>query len=188
MTTSLTVDQIVHLFEQAGTRLYGGEAITQTEHALQAAWFAEKSGADDYLIIACLLHDLGHMLFEQNDDDLAQGKDDRHESRVLPYLSGILPSDVTGAIRLHVDAKRYLCHQDKTYHATLSEASKLSLALQGGPMDAENAALFVAQPQALRAIELRRYDDAAKIVGLSVPPLAYYLPRLMTLIEKTSVQ
>ncbi|MFZ6748933.1 phosphonate degradation HD-domain oxygenase [Undibacterium sp. Ren11W] len=186
MTKHLSSDQIVALFEQAGTQLYGGEAITQTEHALQAAWLAEQAGGDDSLVIACLLHDLGHMLFQQSDDELAEGKDDLHQLRVVPYLRGLLPPTVIETIRLHVDAKRYLCRHQPGYLAGLSEASRLSLALQGGVMDDSQACAFIDKPQAALAIALRRCDDAAKVCGLVVPPLTHYLSRLNSMIEKTA--
>ena len=56
------------------------------------------------------------------------------------------------AIKLHVDAKRYLCHADVEYHERLSEDSKRSLALQGGVFDADAAARFIALPAARDAV------------------------------------
>lgn len=183
---TLTLTQITALFEHAGASLYGGEAITQRDHALQSAWLAQQAGDDDALIIACLLHDLGHMLFEQNDQDLADGKDDLHQVKIVPFLRGLMPADVIDAIRLHVDAKRYLCFSEVPYFAALSDASRLSLALQGGVMDAAAAARFISHPYAARAIALRRHDDAAKIVDLVVPPFAHYLPRLIAQSERAA--
>ena len=182
-TQRLTLPEIGRLFGQAGARLYGGEAITQSEHALQSAWLAEQSGADDSLVIACLLHDLGHMLFEQGDRALAEGKNDLHQHRLAPYLRGLLPDDVIAPIGLHVDAKRYLCFTEAPYLASLSEASRLSLALQGGAMEARAAVQFASEPHAARALALRRHDDAAKIVGWIVPPFVHYLPRLIVLMD-----
>lgn len=175
----LTLPEIGQLFGQAGARLYGGEAITQSEHALQSAWLAEQSGADDALIIACLLHDLGHLLFDPSEQALAQSRDDLHQCRVVPYLRGLLPDNVIEPIRLHVDAKRYLCGTEAAYRASLSDASRQSLALQGGAMDAVAAQQFISHPHAARAVALRRHDDAAKVVGWVVPPFASYWSRLM---------
>ncbi|MEB0139980.1 MULTISPECIES: phosphonate degradation HD-domain oxygenase [unclassified Undibacterium] len=186
MSKRLSTIQIIELFDQAGNALYGGEAITQTEHALQTAWQAEQSGGDDALVIACLLHDLGHMLCQQSDHELVEGKDDLHQLRVLPYLRGLVPSTVIETIRLHVDAKRYLCQSDPSYSAALSDASRMSMALQGGVMDSAEASAFIAKPQAAQALALRRYDDAAKVRGLVVPPLAHYLHRLNRMIAKTA--
>ncbi|WP_374355029.1 phosphonate degradation HD-domain oxygenase [Chitinimonas sp.] len=178
---ALTLDNIEQLFGDAGTRLYGGEAVSQREHGLQAAWLAEQAGADDALVVACLLHDLGHMLFEQADDALAAGSDDLHQYRILPFLRGLLPDAVVEPIGLHVEAKRYLCLSEPGYHAALSPASQLSLQLQGGPMQATEAARFEQNPYAKAAIALRRHDDAAKVPGLSTPDFAYFLPRLAAL-------
>lgn len=182
----LTLPEIGQLFGQAGARLYGGEAITQSEHALQCAWLAEQSGADDGLVIACLLHDLGHLLFDPSDQALAEGRDDLHQQRVLPFLRGLLPDEVIEPIRLHVEAKRYLCFTQAPYLAALSEASRLSLVLQGGVMDALAAQRFASEPHAERAVALRRHDDAAKVVGSVVPPFAYYLSRLIAQSERVS--
>lgn len=178
---SLTLNDIESLFADAGTRLYGGEAISQREHALQTAWLAEQNGEDDALVVACLLHDLGHMLFEQGDGDLAQGEDDLHQYRILPFLRGLLPDAVVEPIGLHVDAKRYLCCAEAGYYAALSPASRQSLALQGGPMQPSEAAAFSTRPHAMSAIALRRYDDEAKIVDLATPTFDYFLPRLVAL-------
>lgn len=186
MSARLSIPQISQMFDRAGAHLYGGEAITQREHALQAAWLAEQAGEDEALVIACLLHDLGHMLFEQNDGDLAGGKDDAHQFRIVPFLRGVLPPGVIETIRLHVDAKRYLCRHEEGYFAALSDASRLSLALQGGIMDGAAAESFARGPHAARAVALRRCDDAAKVVGLVVPPFAHYLPRLIAMVERSA--
>ncbi len=180
---TLSVQDISHLFAYTGTQLYGGEAITQREHALQAAWLAEQGGADDAMVIACLLHDLGHMLFGQGNDDLARGNDDLHQMKILPFLRGLLPREVIDPIGMHVDAKRYLCRIDPQYFDALSDASRASLALQGGIMDAVAAERFAARPYAMHAAALRRYDDAAKVVGLQVPEYEYFLPRLVALAQ-----
>ncbi|MFC5475441.1 HD domain-containing protein [Paraherbaspirillum soli] len=185
---TLSVNDISQLFNRAGGELYGGEAITQREHALQAGWLAEQSGADEQLIIACLLHDLGHMLFGQGDDDLAQGRDDLHQVKIIPFLRGLLPPEIIEPIALHVDAKRYLCHVEPAYFAALSDASRTSLALQGGAMDAAAAQQFAARPHAACAIALRRCDDAAKVVGMTVPPYEYFLPRLLAIAETAGAQ
>lgn len=174
-----TIEDIRSLFEDAGTRLYGGEAVSQREHGLQAAWFAEKSGEADSLIVACLLHDLGHMVLEQGDDDLARGIDDQHQVRVIPLISHLFPASVTTPIALHVEAKRYLCFAEPSYAGSLSQASQDSLALQGGPMDAQQAKQFIEIPYAQAALALRRYDDAAKIRDLVTPDFQHFLPRLL---------
>ncbi|PRC92773.1 HD domain-containing protein [Solimicrobium silvestre] len=183
---TLSVQHITELFSNADTHLYGGEAITHQQHALQTAWMAEQANEDDALIIACLLHDLGHMLFGQGDEYLACGIDDRHEQKIVPFLSLLFPAEVLEPIRWHVDAKRYLCYADPYYQAALSEASKMSMELQGGVMNEADALCFFNRRYAQAALALRRYDDAAKVPNLVVPEFTHYFPRLLALTEKKS--
>jgi len=166
----LTLERIEALFAGYGAAYYGGEAISQTEHALQCALLAEQAGEPEALIVAALLHDVGHlMLAESSTTDM------RHQEAGADALAALFGADVTEPVRLHVPAKRYLCASDPVYHASLSSASQHSLALQGGPFDAAQAAAFGAGPYAQAATRLRRYDDLAKVVGLATPPLAHYL-------------
>lgn len=160
-----------------GSGHYGGEAVSQLEHALQSAWFAEQDGAPESLVIAALLHDVGHLVAGQQDDDLAHGIDDRHEAVAVSALKPWFDESVLAPIALHVAAKRYLCATDAAYLATLSTASKQSLALQGGVMTAAEAARFAASPYADAAVALRTYDDRAKVPRLVTPALAHYFAR-----------
>src|SRR5450631_4081579 len=144
----LSLNDIEHLFARHGASQYSGEAVTQLQHALQTAHLAEQSGADDVLVTACLLHDLGHLLNDQGETPSLRGIDDTHQYYALPFLRGLFPDVVLASIKLHVDAKRFLCHANADYHARLSEDSKRSLALQGGVFSAEQAAAFIAQPGA----------------------------------------
>ena len=111
---------------------YSGEPVTQFEHALQTAHLAEHSGADDAPVTASLLHDLGHLPNEQGDTPSLRGIDDTHQYFALSFMRGLFPAAVLAPIKLHVDAKRYLCHAKALYHARLSEDAKRSLLLQGG--------------------------------------------------------
>jgi phosphonate degradation associated HDIG domain protein len=172
----LTIDDIEHLFARHGGAQYSGEPVTQLEHALQTAHFAEQS-ADDALVTAALLHDLGHLLNDQGETPTLRGIDDTHQYFALPFLRGLFPDAVLDAIKLHVDAKRYLCQADGGYHAKLSADSKRSLALQGGVFDASEAAAFLARPGAHDAVLLRQWDDRAKQPDLATPPLAHFLAR-----------
>lgn len=173
-----SLEHIRQLFVTAGSRLYGGEAVSQKEHALQAAWFAEKNGEADSLIVACLLHDLGHVLFDADEVQLQANIDDRHQVYIVPYLAVLFPDEVTAPIGMHVDAKRYLCRAEPGYHAALSPASQKSLLLQGGVMSEDEAVRFRQAAFAAEAVALRRYDDAAKVVGLATPDIEHFLPRL----------
>ena len=68
--------EIINLFEKNGSSMYGGEAVTQLEHALQAATLAKNNNATDELITASLLHDIGHLLHDLPDDASHKGIDD----------------------------------------------------------------------------------------------------------------
>lgn len=171
---SLNVDDIVGLISSRGSRQYGSEAVSQCEHALQCAALAEAAGASPELITAALLHDLGHLVHDLGDDPAQRGTDDVHQFQALPFLRGVFPESVLAPIRLHVDAKRYLCAAEPGYWDILSAASRRSLELQGGIYTLEQAETFIAQPGAHDAVSLRRWDDGAKVPGLATPGLDHY--------------
>ena len=171
---ALTLPDIRALFDRLGGRMYSGEPVTQLEHALQTADSAERAGADAALITAALLHDLGHLLNDRGETPTARGIDDVHQYAALPFLRPLFCDDVLEPIRLHVDAKRYLCATEPDYHDALSADSKRSLALQGGRYDASAAVAFAAQPGAARAVALRRWDDAAKTAGRATPGFGHF--------------
>jgi phosphonate degradation associated HDIG domain protein len=173
----LSIDDIETVFARRGDEQYSGEPVTQLEHALQSAALAEGEGADDELVTAALLHDLGHLLQDLGESPTLRGVDDVHQYAALPFLRGLFGERVLGGIRLHVDAKRYLCATRAEYHDALSEDSKRSLKLQGGVFDAAQAQAFIAQPGAPDAVRLRLWDDQAKVAGLPTPPLTHYLER-----------
>ena len=177
----LSFADIEQLFARHGGSQYSGEPVSQLEHALQTAHLAEQSDAGDELVTACLLHDLGHLLNDEvrdgHDTPSLHGIDDTHQYHALPFLRGLLPRGVLNAIALHVDAKRYLCFAEASYHARLSDDSRRSLLLQGGVFDAASAAAFLARPGARDAVRLRQWDDAAKRADLLTPPLAHFLAR-----------
>ena len=177
----LTLDDIEPLFIAKGSRMYAGEPVTQLQHALQSAQLAEQSGASAALVVAALLHDLGHMANDQGETPTLRGIDDRHEYVALPFLRRLFDDAVLQPIRLHVDAKRYLCAKgDRTingaqYWANLSADSKRSLELQGGIFTDAEAQQFIAQPHAAGAVSVRLWDDEAKIENAKTPPLSHYL-------------
>ena len=173
----LTLEDIALLFARHGSAQYSGEPVSQLEHALQTAYLAEQSDASDELVTACLLHDLGHLLNEQGETPTLRGIDDTHQYFALPFLRGLLPDAVLMPIKLHVDAKRYLCRVDTGYYDRLSADSKRSLALQGGVFEPAAANAFIAQPGAHDAVRLRQWDDLAKQADLRTPPLAHFLAR-----------
>lgn len=173
----ITVDEIEILFLTRGHEQYAGEPVTQLQHALQSALLAEQEGADDELVTAALLHDLGHLVQDLGESPTTRGIDDLHQYIALPFLRGRFSDRVLGAIQGHVDAKRYLCATRPSYHAALSADSQRSLVLQGGVFDAGQAAAFIAKPGAEEAVRLRLWDDLAKSADALTPPLAHYLDR-----------
>jgi phosphonate degradation associated HDIG domain protein len=174
---ALTLDDIGDLFARRGGEQYSGEPVTQLQHALQCALLAEQSGGDDELVTAALLHDLGHLLHDLGATPTLQGVDDVHQYRALPFLRGLFGPAVLEPIKLHVDAKRYLCATRPDYYESLSADSKRSLALQGGVFDADEARAFIAQPGADAAVRVRIWDDLAKAEGLATPALEHYMGR-----------
>lgn len=171
----LHFDDIAVLFQRLGDTQYSGEPVTQTQHALQTAWFAEQAGADDELVTAALLHDLGHLLHDHGDTPTERGIDDLHQFAALPFLRGLFSPRVLDAIRWHVDAKRYLCATRPAYRAALSADSQRSLVLQGGVFSPDEAQAFIERPHAGEAVSLRLWDDRAKVEGLATPGLEHYL-------------
>jgi phosphonate degradation associated HDIG domain protein len=173
----LNLHDIERLFAERGGEQYAGEPVTQLEHALQCALSAQEDGADDELVTAALLHDLGHLLHDLGPTPTLQGIDDVHQYRALPFLRGLFGDGVINPVKLHVDAKRYLCATRPGYFAALSEDSKRSLGLQGGIFNEGQAEAFIAQSGAPEAVRLRVWDDGAKTAGLATPPLAHFLKR-----------
>ena len=173
----LSLHDIEELFAQRGQEQYSGEPVTQLEHALQSATLAEQEGADDELVTAALLHDLGHLLQDLGETPTLRGIDDVHQYAALPFLRGLFGERVLGGIQLHVDAKRYLCATRAGYHEALSEDSKRSLKLQGGVFSPAEAEAFIARPGAPDAVRLRIWDDLAKTAGAPTPGLSHFLQR-----------
>jgi phosphonate degradation associated HDIG domain protein len=178
------IDSIVTLLREKGNGAYFGEAVTETEHALQCAHLAEQSGASPELIAAALLHDVGHLLHGLPEDAAERGLDGRHEAEGAAWLRVHFGPAVVDPVRLHVAAKRYLCAVEPDYHAGLSEASRRSLRLQGGPMSPDEVRRFEQEPWFRSAVAVRRWDDAAKVPGLVVPGLDHYRPRLEAVLVK----
>jgi phosphonate degradation associated HDIG domain protein len=165
--------EIRQAFDRRGLESYG-EGVSQLEHALQCAYCAERDGAPAPLIVATLLHDIGHMLHDLPEDIADQGIDTQHESLGSAWLSQYFGPEVSEPVRLHVPAKRYLATKEKGYYDLLSEASLLSLKLQGGLMSEAEMQAFEQEPYRREGIQLRRWDDEGKIVGWEVPDLGHF--------------
>lgn len=166
-----TVADVAALYERWGTDAYD-EEVAQIDHALQTAARAAAAGAPDTLVVAALLHDVGHLLELRGDAPTP------HERAGPAYLAELFPAAVTGPVALHVAAKRYLCAVEPAYTSVLSAGSVRSLARQGGPMSPPEATAFEAEAGWRDAVALRRWDDAGKVDGAAVPAFAGYLPVL----------
>ena len=173
---SAALAEIEALFAAHGDESYG-EGVTMRQHALEAAALAEAEGADDAVVVAALLHDVGHFL-QPTDDSYGYHRHDRSGGDWLAERFG---PEVSEPVRLHVAAKRHLCATDPGYAAKLSAASTYTLSKQGGPMSPDEVAAFESLPHWRSAVRLRRWDDGGKLAGLAVPELATYRERITRL-------
>jgi phosphonate degradation associated HDIG domain protein len=174
LADSETREEVLHLFQVRGSEWYGGEEVSQLEHALQAALAAERESASPQMIVAALLHDVGHLLNKLPEDATEQGIDDKHEILALKWLNKRFGPGVSQPVSLHVAAKRYLCAVDAGYASQLSPNSQKSLQLQGGPMSSDEVTEFESRPFYTDAVRLRHWDDRAKVVAMITPPLEHF--------------
>ena len=166
------IDQIISSYLN-NKSLYIGEKVTITEHMIQTAMLAEKTNCSSSLICSSLLHDFGHFILENPDDLINKKKDGKHEDIGYEFLKKYFVKDVVKPIKYHVKAKRYLVRDEK-YHRLLSEASKVSLKLQGGIMNDEEAKEFEGNEFFESSIKLRKFDEEAKKAGLKIKSVNEY--------------
>jgi len=166
------VDKIINNY-QTKKNFYIGEKVTISDHMIQTAMLAEKNHSSKSLICACLLHDYGHFVIEDPDFLVLKSLDGKHENVGFNFLIDYFKSEVTEPIKLHVQAKRYLC-LNKSYYDLLSDPSKISLELQGGIMDEEEAQKFTSLKFYKDAIILRKYDDDGKIPNIKMKKIDDY--------------
>ena len=184
MSTATSVDEVLALYERYGGRNYD-EALSQLAHAEQTAALARQAGATDEVVVAALLHDVGHLLeMEYRDGPRDRSVDHRHESVGAAWLASLYGPGVTAPIALHVRAKRYLCAVEPAYHDGLSAGSVASLERQGGSFTADEVTGFEANPGWEGAVALRRWDDEAKVLDLEVAGIETYRPLLEQLINR----
>lgn len=155
---------------------YGLTQVNQLMHAVQSGALARDGGCHASLVVAALLHDVGHMVHDLGEHPAAEGIDDRHEVIAAGWLARYFGPSVVEPVRLHVAAKRYLCAVEPDYFGKLSRDSVESLALQGGPMSPPEVAAFETRPYWRDAVALRRIDDAAKDPRGPLPPMSGFLP------------
>jgi gamma-butyrobetaine dioxygenase len=170
-------------FGAASSSEYLGESVTVADHQLRTAAQARAAGAAPALVAAALLHDIGHVIDPDSRDALRRGDDIRHEDTGAAWLARWFGPEVTEPVRLHVEAKRYLCAVDPGYYDLLSAASRRTLALQGGPLAGAELAAFEASPYAADAASVRRWDDAGKAPEAVVAPLDAYDDLLASLVR-----
>ncbi|MCU1452868.1 MAG: metal-dependent phosphohydrolase [Acidimicrobiales bacterium] len=184
VTPAQSLDAVLALYERWGVDPYD-EDLSQLDHALQTAALASAAGADDALVAAALLHDVGHLLDLEARGPVGRlpGTDLGHEATGARYLSRLFAPAVTGPIALHVRAKRYRCAVDGDYHARLSDGSRRSLQLQGGPLAEPEVVAFAANPRFQASVDLRAWDDEGKVDGLGAAPLDHYRPLLARLVR-----
>jgi len=163
---------LVELFEGEGGKDYLGEQVSIATHMLQTGRAARESGASAELVVAAVVHDVGHFSGAMSGRELMHGNDNHHDEVAAQWLAQWFDAGVTEPVRLHVNAKRYLCAVDPTYYDRLSEASKFTMSVQGGQMSAEEVAAFAAEPYCAAAVALRRFDDAGKDPDAPVLTLA----------------
>ena len=166
------IDKIIKKY-QTNKDFYLGEKVTIAEHMIQTAMLAEKNNSPQSLICACLLHDIGHFIIKDPDQLVSKSVDGKHEDIAFNFLKNYFKPEVTEPIKLHVNAKRYLC-REKSYYNLLSKASKISLELQGGKMNNDEAQKFVLLKHHKDAITLRKYDDEGKIPNMKIKNINDY--------------
>jgi gamma-butyrobetaine dioxygenase len=180
-------DRLLQAMAQSAARRYDGEAVSELEHALQCAELARAGGADEQLVLACLLHDVGRFAVDQAlvavRVGAARGRGRGHHEVGAELIAPFVPERVTWLVRMHADAKRYLCTTEAGYHATLSPVSQHTLTLQGGLMTPDEVARHAAHPWLADALRLRRWDDQAKVVGQVTRPLEAWEPVLRAYFE-----
>ncbi|MGD0502789.1 MAG: HD domain-containing protein [Steroidobacteraceae bacterium] len=175
------IEEILALYRRHGSEAYFGECVSMTEHGLQAAHFAREAGAAPALVVAALLHDVGHLIEDVANDIAEWTTDAAHERVGGAWLARRFPLEVSEPVRLHVPAKRYLLATDGDYMAMLSPASVVTLKLQGGPMSAREAAQFETEPFHREAVLIRRCDDRGKVAGLATSRLEDFGPMIEAL-------
>lgn len=179
------IQTIIEIFDARGDEKYGEEAVTQRQHALQCGLLAEEADAPGELIVAALLHDLGHIMSEEQlPEGLDEDLHDFHEERGYQWLLAHFGPAVADPVRLHVEAKRYLCTQDPEYAQRLSPTSLKSYYDQGGPMNEEEKKALEAAPHFRAALALRRWDDLAKDPEMKTPSIEHFVP-YMELVMRT---
>lgn len=183
LTQQTIVPFLADIFERRGGEEYLGEPVTMAEHMLQGATLAERAGASEQIIVAALLHDIGHFTSEFGTYSPDDTHDRHHEEAGADVLAAFFPSIVTDCVRYHVAAKRYLCATKPEYFKRLSEASVHTLQLQGGPMSEAEVAEFERNPNVKEIVQVRYLDDAGKHADMETPGFAHFAPMVQRVVD-----
>lgn len=186
LTSSTIVEFIADIFHRRGHEEYLGEPVTMAEHMLQGAHFAVSQDESDEIVVAALLHDIGHFTSEFGMFSMEDTQDRWHENAGAEVLEAFFPSLISDCVRYHVAAKRYLCATSPEYFDQLSEASVHSLNLQGGPMNTTEVVAFEQNPNLDAIIKVRKFDDRGKIAGLETQPFTHYIPMIQSIVDAHS--
>jgi len=185
--STLTQDNIVaflgDIFDRRGGEEYLGEPVTMAEHMLQGATIAEQNGMPEDVIVAALLHDIGHFTSEFGTYHPDDTEDRHHEDAGAEVLAPFFPSVVTDCVLYHVAAKRYLCATKPVYFKRLSDASVHTLELQGGPMSDDEVATFEANPNLEKIIQVRYLDEAGKRADMVTPDFWHFAPMVQRVVD-----
>ncbi len=186
MTPYEIADEICGLYEKYGFEHYDlGEAISQLEHAAQAAELAREETGKESHILSAFLHDIGHLCELDNQPELMGGFGiKQHEKYGAEYLLRKGFSDeIAELVKGHVQTKRYLTAKYPNYYNSLSTASKNTLEHQGGPMSQEECASYEATPLFNDHILMRKWDDLAKVPDIAIPPMEVYRRMIIAHLE-----
>lgn len=174
---------LTDIFLRRGHEEYLGEPVTMAEHMLQGAYFAQQQNECDEIIVATLLHDIGHFTGEFGMFSMNDTQDRWHEDAGAAILEQFFPVLITDCVRYHVAAKRYLCACDPIYFDQLSAASVHSLQLQGGPMNAAEITEFEGNPNLDAIVKVRRFDDQGKVPNMETPHFAHYQSIIQKIVD-----
>lgn len=174
--------EIVEAAKRDGTDdprlLYQVQASYRRSHAIQCALQAEQAGADEPFIAAALVHDIGHVFAAPAPVGLEEDYDDLHGKVAAYWLRNAFVEEVSEPVLLHVPGKRYLVTTRPEYMDILSSGSIDSLRRQGGPMSDDEVSQFEAMPHSDWGVEVRIWDDKAKIRDFELPTIERFVPFL----------
>lgn len=169
------VNKIFYYYQKYGASDYIGEPVTQIEHMTQGAMFAEQDGKRPEIVIAMFLHDIGHLLQEDNPDMMGELGVKNHETLGRRFLEELgIPEPIPELVENHVKVKRYLVAVNPSYYNKLSEASKKTLEYQGGRMNDMEVKEFLKNPLFEDSLLVRSYDEKSKVKGMKIKSLEYY--------------